>query len=301
MKETFTYFKVSTVVANKLGPDAGCVHAVIRNKSQNGYQCKLSEGEIGDLVHISYKRVREAIKDLLKYEYIEKKSDNNEYGTKTYIDKPENTDIELLEENIIRLKCNKARTADEVGMQYKRINHPRTNHTSTQDESSQGIGQSVLGDRTNHPNTQDESSHNKELKRTIKNYKELKSVFSSFSDNTQKKDIKEAIEYLTGVKCDERWNEFIDFVYVEETEHKHYWNDFVEMNFWGEFDPKYAHPSYFMRLWTKTDFPTYGYQPEFCSQLPLRVEPEYTDEEYHQFFIEANKERRAKKLGIRIE
>lgn len=108
-KQAFTHYQLSTVVVNALGPEAGCVHAVIKNSSKNGYVCQLSIETIGNLLHMSYNRVKRAIEDLLKDGYIEPVSGVNKYNTDAYRYVPEKCEYELTEENMITLHSNDAR------------------------------------------------------------------------------------------------------------------------------------------------------------------------------------------------
>lgn len=80
----FYFYKLSSVVVNELGPEAGVVHAVIWNGSQNGRACGLSEETIGNLLGMSYQRVGNTIELLLKSGFVEEAEGNKKYRTKFY-------------------------------------------------------------------------------------------------------------------------------------------------------------------------------------------------------------------------
>lgn len=295
LNKNLSFYQVSKHVLNKFGMDVAMVHAIIWNSSKTeGGRCKFGAASIGNELHIGHQKVSECINILLDNGYIKVKYDENEYHTKAYVYVPEKVLENISEEEYQSrtLKMNNDRLAKHK--EYREANDVNDTTNSVNDTIN------GVNDTTNSVNDTKNGVNDTPIKKVniFKENKEKKEGFSfSILDNPQKKEIREAIEYLTGVKCDDKWNEFIDLVYIEEIENKHLWNDFVEINFWGEFDSKYAHPGYFIKLWEKTEFPTYGYDPNFVEKTEI-AGPEYTDEEYKQFYIEANKERIQKKLQL---
>ncbi len=132
-KEAFTFYKLDTYILNHFGVEAAGVHGVIRNKSQTpGYVCELSQQTIGNILHMSYKRVGDAIDILLENGFITPAKGKTNLRTNAYQCDLEKCDIPLTSENTISLKCNdeRVRKHEEGKKAYeaKKLNQPDDVH-----------------------------------------------------------------------------------------------------------------------------------------------------------------------------
>ncbi len=301
LNKKLDYYQVSKHVLNKFGTDAAMVHAIIWNSSKiEGGRCKFGAASIGNELGIGYQKVQTILAQLEKEGYIKQKYDENEYHTKAYVYVPEKITENITEEEYQArtLKMNNDRLA------IHKENREMMSTTSDDVNDTKNDVNDIINDvndiknDVNHTKNDVNDTPIKNLK-NLKNIKEKKERDFSFSfeDNPKKKEIVETIERFIESKCDSRWGEFIEFVYSEETEHKHYWNHFVR-SLGDNFDPIYAHPNSLIKKWKNTEFPSYERDPNFCV-TPAYEQP-LSDEEYTQIALEVMKESKAKRLGIDV-
>jgi hypothetical protein len=108
----FYYYQLSTIVLNELGPEAGAVHAIINDYCRDGRFCSLSSESIGNLSHMSYKRVKRMLALLMQHGYIKKLDYRNGYGTNSYEVIFEKTDSGIFGREMSTLKSNDIRIAN---------------------------------------------------------------------------------------------------------------------------------------------------------------------------------------------
>lgn len=131
-EDAFYYYKISTVILNRLGPEAGAIHAIIWGYSRSGRDCFLSEEELGNRTHMSYMRVRRILHLLMDTGYIEK-IETKRYNKNKYRIVPGKIEVGVSKENMLTLKSNDAKLneikqdRDEYQKELKNINHTQIN------------------------------------------------------------------------------------------------------------------------------------------------------------------------------
>lgn len=165
-KEPFTFYKADSYILNHFGVEAACVHAVIRNKSQTpGYVCEFSEQTIGNILHMSYKRVNKAISLLEENGFIEPVKGKTNLKTNAYQCIMEKCDIPLTEENAVSLVSNDNRVKQhkenrtefvskkhDISDDTNRINkNDDTNLTIRKGDDGTNLPSKLTTDVTNHP------------------------------------------------------------------------------------------------------------------------------------------------------
>jgi hypothetical protein len=250
-KEPFTFYKLSTVVVNRLGVEAACVHAVIRNRSQTeGYVCELSNSTIGNSVHMSYRRVAKCISVLLANRFIKPAMSNTNYQTKAYQYVPDMVDHELKIEEMVTLKCNDARIAEHrKNKQKKKGDSNRITDTNTSNDTGHhtSCDESTHPDDTNHVTSKGGDVTNSP---PIKNYKEFNKEInkemgsgslSSKSNRIEK--IRELFESRLRINCEgDKWEALFEYVDDRQENHKQNPSTFVTWLLKNDFEAKYWPP-----------------------------------------------------------
>lgn len=269
MANPFSFYQVSSVILNKLGVECACLHAVIRNKSKTiGYECKLSEAQIGNEIHMSYKRVEKYLAILLEEGYIRKTNDVNEYGTKSYIYVPEMVDGGLNNEDKVTLTSNDKRISQSRKQKIVERDdaNPNKNHHTPCDNPLQPAVTVDPNKRDNDVTFCTTINNNKQIdKEIIKG--DGKKIDSKI---TRLQEIKAILERkFTIIADDKRWDDFINFAYKRERSHGQKIERFIQ---WAlehdDFNPVYWTPEKM-----KTIYPQAFIEDEcFCPPLPPRVE-----------------------------
>lgn len=244
-KEPFTFYKVDSYILNHLGVEPACVHAVIRNKSQTpGYVCEFSEQTIGNILHMSYKRVKRAIGVLLENGFIEPAKGKTNLRTNAYQCILEKCDIPLTKENSTSLVSNdnrvKKHKEDKLAYNLKKqnaldgticINNPAdTNPTIEEANDGTYAPTRPAVEVTNHPPIKNSFKEidNKEL-----------GVVSSFYTKEEMK-VKVFLEKELDYKFSEqeKWKTIFSFIY-ERDKNKQKIRDFVDYILDVGFDIRY--------------------------------------------------------------
>jgi hypothetical protein len=189
-KRDFTFYKNSTYIVNRYGVDAACVHGVIWNRSKTeGFVCELSYQTIGNLLHISYKRVRKAVDILQRDGFIVCVPSTKNYMTIAYKYVPEKAEIFLDENEMVTLKCNDNRKKEHKESKYKQVNKiDGTNHPTQSDNNNlEEVGQFVPKGGINNPNNEQIDGTNPPLiKKSLKELIKKNEVFEDTVETPNK-------------------------------------------------------------------------------------------------------------------
>lgn len=219
-KEPFTFYKADSYILNHFGVEAACVHAVIRNKSQTpGYVCEFSEQTIGNILHMSYKRVNKAISLLEENGFIEPVKGKTNLKTNAYQCIMEKCDIPLTEDNAVSLVSNDNRVKqhEENKIAYKLKKQDAsddTNRINKNDDTNLTIGKA--DDGTNLPSklTTDVTNHPpiKNCSKEIINKEIEPQSFSFYTPNEEK--VKAFLEKKLGYKFSEqrKWKDIFNYI-----------------------------------------------------------------------------------------